>query len=164
MEGSDEGEADGALEGELEGGAEGTLEGTNADFEGRFSGKLRLSGVLSLKSTAFIEGEVEVGFLLIRVALGGASPPRADCGSVLHDLLALVEGLVAADFRELCTCSGCRYVEGFVDSFRQVVKLLSGDETFARSFSQETAHLLFCHLLDLVVILFWRNISHDLVD
>ena len=43
----------------------GTLEGTNADFEGRFSGKLRLSGVLSLKSTAFIEGEVEVGKLAV---------------------------------------------------------------------------------------------------
>ncbi len=43
----------------------GTLQGTNADFEGRFSGKLRLSGVLSLKSTAFIEGEVEVGKLAV---------------------------------------------------------------------------------------------------
>ena len=109
-------------------------------------------------------GEGWAGFLLIRVALRGASPARADCGSVLHDLLALVEGLVAADFRELCTCSGCGDVEGFVDSFRQVVKLLSGDETFARSFGKETAHLLFCHLLDLVVILFWRNIPHDFVD
>ncbi len=43
----------------------GTLEGTNADFEGRFSGKLKLSGVLSLKSSAFIEGEVEVGKLAV---------------------------------------------------------------------------------------------------
>ena len=43
----------------------GTLEGTNADFEGRFSGKLKLSGVLSLKSSAHIEGEVEVGKLAV---------------------------------------------------------------------------------------------------
>jgi cytoskeletal protein CcmA (bactofilin family) len=43
----------------------GTLEGTNADFEGRFSGKLKLSGVLSLKSSAFIEGEVQVGKLAV---------------------------------------------------------------------------------------------------
>ena len=43
----------------------GTLEGTNADFEGRFSGKLKLSGVLSLKSSAYIEGEVEVGKLAV---------------------------------------------------------------------------------------------------
>ena len=37
----------------------GTLEGTNADFEGHFSGKMKLSGVLSLKSSAFIEGEID---------------------------------------------------------------------------------------------------------
>lgn len=43
----------------------GTLEGTNADFEGRFSGKMKLSGVLSLKSSAFIEGEVEIGKLAV---------------------------------------------------------------------------------------------------
>ena len=43
----------------------GTLEGTNADFEGRFSGKMKLSGVLSLKSSAFIEGEVETGKLAV---------------------------------------------------------------------------------------------------
>lgn len=43
----------------------GTLEGTNADFEGRFSGKLKLSGVLSLKSSAYIEGEVQVGKLAV---------------------------------------------------------------------------------------------------
>ncbi len=43
----------------------GTLEGTNADFEGRFSGKLKLSGVLSLKSSAHIEGEVQVGKLAV---------------------------------------------------------------------------------------------------
>ncbi|WP_347923191.1 polymer-forming cytoskeletal protein [Pontimicrobium sp. SW4] len=43
----------------------GTLEGTNADFEGRFSGKMKISGVLSLKSSAFIEGEVEIGKLAV---------------------------------------------------------------------------------------------------
>ena len=35
----------------------GTLQGENADFEGKFSGKLILSGTLSLKSTAHIEGK-----------------------------------------------------------------------------------------------------------
>ena len=43
----------------------GTLEGTNADFEGKFSGKLILSGTLSLKSSALIEGEVVVGKLAV---------------------------------------------------------------------------------------------------
>lgn len=43
----------------------GTLEGENADFEGKFSGKLKLSGTLSLKSSAHIEGEVEVGKLAV---------------------------------------------------------------------------------------------------
>ena len=43
----------------------GTLEGTNADFEGHFSGKMKLSGVLSLKSSAFIEGEIEIGKLAV---------------------------------------------------------------------------------------------------
>ena len=43
----------------------GTLEGANADFEGRFSGKMKLTGVLSLKSSAFIEGEVEIGKLAV---------------------------------------------------------------------------------------------------
>ena len=43
----------------------GTLIGANADFEGRFSGKLKLTGVLSLKSSAYIEGEVEVGKLAV---------------------------------------------------------------------------------------------------
>lgn len=43
----------------------GTLEGTNADFEGRFSGKLLLSGTLALKSSALIEGEVVVGKLSV---------------------------------------------------------------------------------------------------
>ena len=43
----------------------GSLEGKNADFEGKFSGKLKLSGTLSLKSSAHIEGEVEVGKLAV---------------------------------------------------------------------------------------------------
>jgi len=43
----------------------GTIDGTNADFEGSFSGKLKLSGTLSLKSTAYIQGEVEVGKLAV---------------------------------------------------------------------------------------------------
>lgn len=36
----------------------GNLFGTDAYFEGKFSGKLQLSGTLTLKSTAIIEGEV----------------------------------------------------------------------------------------------------------
>ncbi len=43
----------------------GTIEGTNADFEGSFSGKLKLSGTLSLKSTAYVQGEVEVAKLAV---------------------------------------------------------------------------------------------------
>ncbi len=43
----------------------GTLEGTNADFEGNFSGKLILSGTLTLKASARIEGEVVVGKLAV---------------------------------------------------------------------------------------------------
>ena len=43
----------------------GTLQGTDAHFEGKFSGKLTLSGVLTLKSTAHIEGEVIAGKLSV---------------------------------------------------------------------------------------------------
>ena len=43
----------------------GTLEGANADFEGRFTGKLKLSGTLSLRSSAHVEGEVEVSKLAV---------------------------------------------------------------------------------------------------
>ncbi|SDG74279.1 bactofilin family protein [Winogradskyella thalassocola] len=43
----------------------GTLQGENADFEGKFSGKLILSGTLSLKSTAHIEGEVHISKLAV---------------------------------------------------------------------------------------------------
>jgi cytoskeletal protein CcmA (bactofilin family) len=47
------------------GSIKGTLQGENADFEGRFSGKLLLSGTLSLKSTAQIDGEVQVNKLAV---------------------------------------------------------------------------------------------------
>lgn len=43
----------------------GTITGTNADFEGSFSGKLKLSGTLSLKSSAYVQGEVEIGKLAV---------------------------------------------------------------------------------------------------
>jgi cytoskeletal protein CcmA (bactofilin family) len=43
----------------------GTLQGTDAYFEGKFSGKLALSGTLTLKSSAHIEGEVEVSKLAV---------------------------------------------------------------------------------------------------
>ena len=43
----------------------GTLTSANADIEGKFSGKLILSDTLTLKSTAHVEGEVEVGKLAV---------------------------------------------------------------------------------------------------
>ncbi|WP_299332693.1 polymer-forming cytoskeletal protein [uncultured Psychroserpens sp.] len=43
----------------------GTLKSANADIEGKFSGKLMLSDTLSLKSSAHVEGEVEVGKLAV---------------------------------------------------------------------------------------------------
>lgn len=43
----------------------GTLNGTDAYFEGKFSGKLALSGTLTLKSSAHIEGEVVAGKLAV---------------------------------------------------------------------------------------------------
>lgn len=43
----------------------GTLEGNDAYFEGAFSGKLTLSGTLTLKASARIEGEVSVGKLAV---------------------------------------------------------------------------------------------------
>lgn len=36
----------------------GTLEGANAHIEGKFTGKIQLSGTLTLKESAHIEGEV----------------------------------------------------------------------------------------------------------
>lgn len=43
----------------------GTLNGTDAHFEGKFSGKLHLSGTLNLKSSAHVEGEVVLGKLSV---------------------------------------------------------------------------------------------------
>lgn len=43
----------------------GALQGVNVDIEGHFSGKLIITGTLSLKSTAHIEGEVQVNKLAI---------------------------------------------------------------------------------------------------
>ncbi|MEN3323841.1 polymer-forming cytoskeletal protein [Mariniflexile soesokkakense] len=43
----------------------GTLQGTEAYFEGKFSGKLTLSGTLTLKSSAEIDGEVVAGKLAV---------------------------------------------------------------------------------------------------
>lgn len=43
----------------------GTLVCDNADFEGTFSGKLDISGTLTLKSTAKIEGDVVIGKLAV---------------------------------------------------------------------------------------------------
>ena len=43
----------------------GSLQGTDAYFEGKFSGKLALSGTLTLKSSAHIEGEVISGKLAV---------------------------------------------------------------------------------------------------
>ncbi|MEY8849429.1 polymer-forming cytoskeletal protein [Psychroserpens sp. XS_ASV72] len=45
----------------------GTLKSTNADVEGKFSGKLLISGLLSLKSSAHVEGEAEVGKLAVEI-------------------------------------------------------------------------------------------------
>ena len=66
---------DGTIEGNIktsgklvvgkEGFIQGTIEGTDAYFEGKFSGKLSLSGTLTLKSSAHIEGEVIVGKLAV---------------------------------------------------------------------------------------------------
>lgn len=66
---------DGSVEGNIktagkvvvgkEGFVKGTLQGTDAYFEGKFSGKLALSGTLTLKSSAHIEGEVVVGKLAV---------------------------------------------------------------------------------------------------
>ncbi len=43
----------------------GTLTCENADIEGKFNGTLKVSGTLSLKSTAHIEGDVVVGKLAV---------------------------------------------------------------------------------------------------
>ena len=43
----------------------GTLKSANADIEGKFSGKLMLSDTLSLRASAFVEGEVAVAKLAV---------------------------------------------------------------------------------------------------
>lgn len=43
----------------------GSLHGTDAHIEGKFSGKLALSGTLTLKTSAHVEGEVVVGKLAV---------------------------------------------------------------------------------------------------
>lgn len=47
------------------GNIKGSLTCDNADFEGQFSGKLDVTGTLTLKSTAKIEGEVLIGKLAV---------------------------------------------------------------------------------------------------
>lgn len=47
------------------GNIKGTLQAVNVDIEGQFSGKLILKGTLSLKSSARIEGEVQVNKLAV---------------------------------------------------------------------------------------------------
>lgn len=44
---------------------QGTLECENADIEGKFSGKMTISGTLTLKSTAHVEGDVVAGQLAV---------------------------------------------------------------------------------------------------
>ncbi len=48
-----------------EGVISGDLECENADIEGKFSGNLKISGTLSLRSTAVIEGDAVVGKLAV---------------------------------------------------------------------------------------------------
>jgi cytoskeletal protein CcmA (bactofilin family) len=43
----------------------GTLECSNADVEGRFKGTMIISELLSLKSTAFVDGDVTTGKLMV---------------------------------------------------------------------------------------------------
>lgn len=43
----------------------GTLKGDTVDFEGAFNGKMQLSGTLSIKATAHIEGEIQVSKLAV---------------------------------------------------------------------------------------------------
>lgn len=48
-----------------EGNINGSLECENADIEGKFTGKLTISGILTLRSTAVIEGEVSASKLAV---------------------------------------------------------------------------------------------------
>jgi cytoskeletal protein CcmA (bactofilin family) len=66
---------DGVLEGTLktngrviigaEGLIKGTVDATNADIEGRFSGQLTVSNILTIKATSNISGDVIVGKLSV---------------------------------------------------------------------------------------------------
>ena len=66
---------DGVLEGTLqtkgrviigkEGEIKGNVEATNADVEGKFSGELKVTNILTIKSTAHISGDVFVGKLSV---------------------------------------------------------------------------------------------------
>ncbi len=47
------------------GSVNGTLKSSNADIEGKFSGKIFLSDTLSLRASAHVEGETEVGKLAV---------------------------------------------------------------------------------------------------
>tara|TARA_Y100000034_G_scaffold131252_1_gene191604 strand:- start:103 stop:498 length:396 start_codon:yes stop_codon:yes gene_type:complete len=47
------------------GNIDGILECENADIEGSFNGKLKVSGILSLKSTSTVDGEVIAGKLAV---------------------------------------------------------------------------------------------------
>ncbi|WP_026754311.1 polymer-forming cytoskeletal protein [Sediminibacter sp. Hel_I_10] len=47
------------------GAVNGTLKSSNADIEGKFSGKIFLSDTLSLRASAHVEGETEVGKLAV---------------------------------------------------------------------------------------------------
>lgn len=72
-------ESDIRIDGELEGSVKtkgklvigktgyvsGKAESVNADIEGKFNGTLKVDEVLSLKATAFIEGEVVIGKLAV---------------------------------------------------------------------------------------------------
>ncbi|OIQ31039.1 MAG: hypothetical protein BM564_02160 [Bacteroidetes bacterium MedPE-SWsnd-G2] len=48
----------------------GSLVSSHADIEGQFSGKLQLSNTLTLRSTAQVDGEVEVGKLAVEPGAG----------------------------------------------------------------------------------------------
>ena len=62
----------------------GTLQGTDAYFEGKFSGKLVLSGTLTLKSTAHIEGEVVAGKLAVEP--GATFNVKCDMNGTLKEM------------------------------------------------------------------------------
>jgi len=67
----------------------GSLNATDAHFEGKFSGKLALSGTLTLKASAHLEGEVVAGKLAVEpgatfnvtCVMQGAAKPNNSHGS-----------------------------------------------------------------------------------